>query len=160
MGETLLAGVKYPAEISELLARLAGLGLVASARDAHRGGIPKAWRLTASGQQLDGAIGRDTAVPRRSVALDLMWESGGRLSEDGVSVLRAIAVEPGLANTEIALRVGISGQNSMSHLLARLARRGLIENTRTRGRKNVWRLTASGRQLESAIRHETPDAGR
>jgi DNA-binding MarR family transcriptional regulator len=151
------AGVRYPAEISELLARLAGLGLVASARDAHRSGPPKAWRLTASGQQLDSAIGRDTAAPRRSVALDLMWASGGRLSEDGVSVLRVIAVEPGLANTKIALRVGISDQNSMSHLLARLARRGLIENTRIRGRKNVWQLTASGRQLETAIRHETPD---
>ena len=153
----LRARVKYPAEISELLARLAGLGPVASARDAHRSGPPKAWRLTASGQQLDSAIGRDTAVPRRSVALDLMWESGGRLSNDAVSVLRAIAVEPGLSNNEIAVRVGISDQNSMSHLLARLARRGLIENTRTRSRKNVWQLTASGRQLETAIRHETPD---
>ena len=41
--------------------------------------------------------------------------------------------------------------------LARLARHGLIENAWTQGRKNVWQLTASGEQLEKAIRHDTPD---
>ena len=85
-----------------------------------------------------------------------MWQSGGRLSDDAVSVLRVSAAEPGLSNNEIALRVGISDQNSMSQLLARLARRGLIENTRTQGRYNVWQLTAAGIELESAIRQETP----
>lgn len=150
------AGVKDSARISKLLRHLAGLGLIESARDAHRRGTPNAWRLTASGEKLDRAIGRETPAPPRSLALDLMWESGGRLSDDGVSVLRVSAAEPGLSNNEIALRVPISDQNSMSQLLARLARRGLIENIRTRGRYNVWQLTASGIELESAIRKETP----
>jgi len=152
----LRAGAKDPAHISELLKHLAGLGLVASARDVHRKGTPNAWRLTASGEELDRAIERETPAPPRSLALDLMWQSGGRLSDDAVSVLRVIAAEPRLSNNEIALRVGVSDENSMSQLLARLARRGLIENTRTGGRYNVWQLTAAGKQLESAIRQETP----
>jgi len=152
----LRAGAKDPAHISKLLKHLAGLGLVAGVLDAHFRGTPKVWRLTASGEKLDRAIGRETPAPPRSLALDLMWESGGRLSHRAVSVLRVSAAEPGLSNVEIALRVGISNQNSMSQLLARLARRGLIENTRTGGRYNVWQLTAAGRELESAIRQETP----
>jgi DNA-binding MarR family transcriptional regulator/AcrR family transcriptional regulator len=152
----LRAGVKDPAQIARQLAHLTGLGLVASTRDAHRKGTPNAWRLTASGEELDRAIGRETPAPPRSLALDLMWDSGGRLSDRAISVLTVSAAEPGLSNNEIALRVGISDQNSMSQLLARLARRGLIENTRTGGRYNVWQLTAAGRELESAIRKETP----
>ena len=38
----------------------------------------------------------------------------------------------------------------------RPARHGLIESTPTGGRKNVWQLTATGKDLETAIRHETP----
>jgi DNA-binding MarR family transcriptional regulator len=150
------AGVEDPAEIARLLAHLAGLGLLASARDAHRRGTPKVWRLTASGEKLDRAIGRESPAPPRSLALDLMWASGGRLSDDATSVLRVIGADPGVSNNEIAQRVGISDENSMSQLLARLARRGLIENTRSGGRYNVWQLTASGIELESAIRQETP----
>jgi DNA-binding MarR family transcriptional regulator len=150
------AGVEDPAEIARLLAHLAGLGLLASARDAHRRGTPKVWQLTASGEKLDRAIGRESPAPPRSLALDLMWASGGRLRDDATSVLRVIAAEPEVSNNEIAQRVGISDENSMSQLLARLARRGLIENTRTGGRYNVWQLTASGIELESAIRQETP----
>jgi DNA-binding MarR family transcriptional regulator len=150
------AGIEDPARISGLLAHLAGLGLLSSARDVHRRGTPNAWRLTASGEELDRAIGRETPAPPRSLALDLMWESGGRLSDRAIAVLRVSAAEPGLSNNEIALRVGITDKNSMSQLLARLARRGLIENTRTGGRENVWQLTATGSELESAIRKETP----
>jgi DNA-binding MarR family transcriptional regulator/AcrR family transcriptional regulator len=150
------AGLEDPAPIAKLLAHLEGLGLVASARDAHRKGAPKVWLLTAAGEKLDTAIGRETPSRPRSLAIDLMWQSGGRLSDDAVSVLRVSAAEPGLSNNDIALRVGITDENSMSRLLARLARRGLIENSRTGGRYNVWQLTASGKELESAIRQETP----
>jgi DNA-binding MarR family transcriptional regulator len=148
------AGVGDPARVAGLLARLAGLGLVASAREAHGRGAPKVWRVTDAGAELDRAIGRAAPAPARSLARELMWESGGRLSEDAVSVLRASAAEPGLSNGEIALRVGIGTPNSMSQLLARLTRRGLIENARSGGRQNVWRLTASGEALEHAIRQE------
>lgn len=150
------AGLKDPAKISKLLAHLAGLGLVASAREAHRKGTPKVWLLTTSGEELDTAIGRETPPPPRSLAIDLMWQSGGRLSDSAVSVLRVIGSEPGLSNNAVAIRLGITDENSMSQLLARLARRGLIENTRTEGRYNVWQLTPSGIKLETAIRQETP----
>jgi DNA-binding MarR family transcriptional regulator len=148
------AGVNDSARTSELLEHLARLRLVASMREAHSKGAPKVWRITHSGEELDRAIGRDAPAPPRSVARDLMWESGGRLSADAVSVLRAGAEEPALSNGEIALRVGIADANSMSQLLARLARRGLIENVRDGGRQNMWCLTASGETLEHAIREE------
>jgi len=149
------AGVD-PSEISRLLSYLLGLGVVAGTRDVHFRGTPKAWRLTASGEKLDRAIGRETPAPPRSVALDLMWQSGGRLSEDAVAALRVIGAEPGLSNVEIAVQVGITDQNIMSALLALLARRALSENTRKGGRYNAWQLTAAGEELESAIRKETP----
>lgn len=150
------AGVKDPARISELLAQLAGLGLVTSAREAHGRGAPKVWRITDSGQRLDRALGRAAPAPPRSVARDLMWKSGGHLSAAAVSVLRISVAEPGLSNGEIAARVGITDANSMSQLLARLVRRGLIENARNSGRHNVWRLTTGGETLARAIRHEAP----
>jgi len=152
------AGVEDEAQIARLLAHLAELGLAVSVRDVHFNGTPNVWRLTASGEELDRAIGREASAPARSVALDLMWESGGRLNDRAVLVLRVIAAEPGLSNNEIGLRVGISNENIICQLLARLARRGLMENTRNGGRVNVWRLTPSGEELERAIREETPAA--
>jgi predicted transcriptional regulator/predicted DNA-binding protein (UPF0251 family) len=151
----LRAGVD-PAEMSTVLGHLLGLGVVAGVRDVHFKGTPKAWLPTASGERLDRAIGRETPRPPRSLALDLMWRSGGRLSVDAVAVLRVICAEPGLSNNEIALRVGISDENTMSKLLALLARRALTENARTGGRYNVWRPTSAGEELERAIRKETP----
>ncbi len=143
-----------PARISRLLELLAELGLVESVREAHRKGAPKAWLITDRGRRLDQGIGRQTPAPARSAALDLMWRSGGRLSEPAVRALRAIAAQPGLSNSEIAQRARIADANSISQLLARLARRGLIENARKRGRRNAWTLTAAGAELEQAIRRE------
>lgn len=152
------AGVEDETQVPRLLESLVELGLALSEREAHQRGTPKVWRLTAAGEQLDGAIGRETPAPSRSVALELMWQSGGRLSDSAASVLRVIGVEPALSNNDIALRVGIADENSMSQLLARLARRALIENTRNGGRYNVWHLTPAGEKLERAIWHETPPA--
>ncbi len=150
------AGVANPAQISRLLGQLAGMGLVESAREPHRKGTPKVWRLTDRGCELDNTIGRESPAPARSVALDLMWRSGGRLSEPAISVLRVSAAEPGLSNGEIARRVGVTDANSMSQLLARLTRRGLMENARNGGRENVWVLTTTGAKLAHAICLETP----
>jgi DNA-binding MarR family transcriptional regulator len=152
------AGVD-PAQISRLLAQLAELKLVNSVREAHRKGAPKVWHITGAGRDLDDAIGREAPAPARSVVLDLMWQSGGRLSEPAIAVLKASAAEPGLSNGGIADRLGITDANSMSQLLARLAGRGLIENARNGGRENVWVLTAAGRELQNAIRRERPASG-
>jgi DNA-binding MarR family transcriptional regulator len=144
------------AQISKLLALLAELALVQSVREAHRKGTPKVWQITDAGRELDDAIGREAPASARSVALDLMWQSGGRLSEPAIAVLKVSAAEPGLSNGAIARRVEIADANSMSQLLARLAERGLIENARNGGRENVWVLTADGIELEGAIRREAP----
>jgi DNA-binding MarR family transcriptional regulator len=143
-------------ERSYALKSLVGLGLVVNMRDPQRRGSPNEWRLTASGEQLDGHLGRETPAAKRSLALDLMRESGGRLKPRAVSVLRVIGAEPGLSNLEVGARVGVKAQIHVSQILARLAERGLIENVRTGGRENVWQLTASGAQLETAIRQEAP----
>ena len=150
------AGVTDPAQIARLLAQLAGMGLLDSARERHRKGTPKVWQITDRGRELDNAIGWESPAPARSVALDLMWQSGGRLSEPAIAVLRTVAGERGLSNGAIAGRVGITDANRMSQMLARLLRRGLIENARKGGRENVWVLTISGAKLASAIRREAP----
>jgi DNA-binding MarR family transcriptional regulator len=144
------------AEISTVLADLRKLGVVDGVRDVRFKGSPKAWLPTASGEELDRAIGREAPRPPRSLALELMWQSGGRLSVDAVSVLRVICAEPDLSNNDIALRVGVSDENTASKLLALLARRALSKNVRTGGRYNVWRPTPAGEELERAIRKETP----
>jgi DNA-binding MarR family transcriptional regulator len=152
------AGVADQTLAASLLESLVDLGLAVSERDALQKGAPKVWRLTPSGEQLDAAVERDAPAPPRSVALDLMWESGGRLSDNAISALRAIGAEPGLSNNHIALQVGIADENVMSQLLARLAKRGLVENMRNGGRYNVWQLTPAGEKTERVIWHETPPA--
>jgi len=152
------AGVEDETQAKRLLASLVELDLAVSEREAHQNGSPKVWRLTPAGQHLDEAIPRATPAPTRSVALDLMQQCGGRLGATAVSVLRVVGSEPGLSNGDIALRAGIGDPNSMSQYLARLKRRGLVANTRSGGRRNVWQLTPAGEQLERAIWHETPPA--
>jgi DNA-binding IclR family transcriptional regulator len=151
------AAVSDEGHMSRLLSRLARLGLIENTRTAQRRGDVKAWQLTIAPEELQAAIRLEAQAPAPSAALDLMLASGRRLKQRAVSVLRVMGSEPGLSNNAIALRVGISDENSTSQLLARLARRGLIENTRTRGRYNVWRLTAPGEELERAIWQETPE---
>jgi DNA-binding MarR family transcriptional regulator len=143
-----------PVQGSRLLAGLAELGLVDSTREPHRKGTPRVWQITDCGRELEQTIGREAPVPARNTALDLMWQSGGRLSEPAIRVLGVAAAEPRLSNGAIADRVRITDPNSMSQLLARLTRRGLMENARNGGRENVWVLTAAGTTLESAIREE------
>jgi DNA-binding MarR family transcriptional regulator len=150
------AGVKDGTEVKSLLDGLVDLGLVASEREVRGRGAPRVWQVTPAGEQLVEAIGRDTPPGRRSVALDLMHRSGGRLSETAQSVLRVVGSEPGLSNNDVALRVGISDENSASQQLARLARRNLIVNDRKGGKFNVWHLTPDGERLERAIWSETP----
>jgi DNA-binding MarR family transcriptional regulator len=151
-------GVKDEGQISRLLSRLERLALIENTRKPQRRGDVKAWRLAIAPQELQAAISYEPPAPAHSVALDLMRASGRRLSERDVSVLGVIGAEPGLANNDVGARVGIRDENTMSQLLARLARRGLVENARTGGRCNVWRLTASGEQLQRAIWRETTPA--
>jgi DNA-binding MarR family transcriptional regulator len=152
------AGVQDDTHAKTLLESLVDLGLAASEREARRRSTPNVWRLTPAGEQLDRAIGRETPPPARSLALDLMHHSGGRLSDTAGSVLRVIGAEPGLSNNDIAARVGIADENSMSQQLARLANRDLVKNTREGGKFNVWHLTLAGEKIERAVWTETAPA--
>jgi DNA-binding MarR family transcriptional regulator len=108
-------------------------------------------------------IADQTPAPKLSVALDLMLDSGGPLTDRDIRVLRVIGAEPGLSNGEIGGRVGVKDSDTISWLLARLARRGLIENAvdaPARFIPNSWHLMAAGKELDAAIREENQDAGR
>jgi DNA-binding MarR family transcriptional regulator len=154
----LRAGFAASAPARSILSRLERLGLVQSTPQPGRRGTAKVWQLTAGGVQLDEQLARKTPARRRSAAVELMRESGGRLSERAVSVLRAVGVQPGISNRGVAARVGLSAELHVSRLLARLREQGLIENTRNGGRENAWRLTPSGKRLHRAIACETPAA--
>jgi chromosome segregation and condensation protein ScpB len=78
-----------------------------------------------------------------------------RVTYRTMRVLTVIATQPGLCNSEVGERAGVKDQGQISKLLARLARLGLVENTRrgqAKGLPNAWRLTPRGEQLERATR--------
>jgi AcrR family transcriptional regulator len=58
------AGVTDQGQISKLLARLAGLGLIENVGPGQAAGASNAWRLTADGEQLETAIRRKSAAGR------------------------------------------------------------------------------------------------
>ncbi len=65
-------------------------------------------------------------------------------------VLRAIASAPRSSNREIAAAAGVADEGQTSHLLGRLAQRGLIEKVTPRNgsrRENAWLLTPCGRRV-------------
>ncbi len=65
-------------------------------------------------------------------------------------VLGAIACAPRSSNREIATAAGLGDEGQTSHLLRRLAQRGLIEKVRPRSgsrRENAWLLTPCGRRV-------------
>ncbi|HUA75035.1 MAG TPA: helix-turn-helix domain-containing protein [Solirubrobacteraceae bacterium] len=77
-----------------------------------------------------------------------------RLTYRTMCALAAIAGRPGMSNSEIRERVGITDPGQISKLLSRLARHGLIENTGagpSRGMSNAWQLTPAGRRLERRV---------
>lgn len=69
-------------------------------------------------------------------------------------VLRAIVSAPRSNNREIAETAGLIDEGQASKLLARLERRGLIENVgigAARGEPNAWLLTPDGHRVLEAI---------
>ncbi len=69
-------------------------------------------------------------------------------------VLRAIAQAPRSNNREIARAAGVSDEGQASKLLARLERRGVIENVGVgalRGEPNAWLLTPYGQSVLERI---------
>ena len=73
-----------------------------------------------------------------------------RVSRRTTLVLIAIASAPRSSNREIASAAGLSDEGQTSHLLRRLAQRGLIEKVAPRSgsrRENAWLLTSCGRRV-------------
>jgi DNA-binding MarR family transcriptional regulator len=147
-------GISDRAEISGLLARLARLALI---ENTPSGGRASAWRLTPSGEELERLIWRQTpASVQRAAAVDLLRDHAGRFNQQALSLLALIGAEPGHSNLELARHVGIRQPSRTSALLARLARLGLIENTRAAPRHNTWRRTASASEFDAILAREPP----
>jgi DNA-binding MarR family transcriptional regulator len=86
-------------------------------------------------------------IPRKSPSNG----RGIRLTPRMVRVLDAVASRPGLSNSELGARVGVTDSGQISKLLTRLARHGLIES-RPRLVAHAWRLTAEGYDLVASMR--------
>lgn len=103
---------------------------------------------------------RRLAPPRRlpQADVDVLADLDLRLTDRTLLVLRALAAQnghgPGISNREVAESAGITDQGQVSKLLARLADRGLVTNTRRAQRHtasaNAWRLTPKGAKVERA----------
>jgi len=73
-----------------------------------------------------------------------------RVTHRTTLVLRAIAQAPYSNNREVAQAAGLADEGQTSKLLARLERRGVIENVgvgAARGEPNAWLLTSSGHRV-------------
>jgi AcrR family transcriptional regulator len=62
------AGITDPGQISKLLRRLQGLGLLRNVEEGHGKGAPNAWALTPQGQAVVQSIRSHTAAPDRWAA--------------------------------------------------------------------------------------------
>ena len=94
-------------------------------------------------------VGPMAAVhPRRDLPI--------RVTHRTTRVLGAIETVPGASNREIADAAGLADEGQTSRLLARLERRGLIENIglgQSRGEPNAWLLTSYGLRVVKSIGH-------
>ena len=100
---------------------------------------------------IDPGLARAQAISR-AAALPV------RATHRTTQVLRAIARTPYSNNREIAHAAGIADEGQASKLLARLERRGVIENVGAgpaRGEPNAWLLTAAGRHTVEVIGQST-----
>jgi AcrR family transcriptional regulator len=93
-------------------------------------------------------------VPSRETELAGPASLPIRVTHRTTMVLRAIAQAPYSNNREIADAAGLTDEGQTSKLLARLERRGVIENVgigAARGEPNAWLLTASGQRVLAVI---------
>jgi AcrR family transcriptional regulator len=91
----------------------------------------------------------------REIARDPLEGLSIRLTHRTISVVAAVAAEPGLSNRQVGERAGLADEAQISKLLARLARLGLMENRgegQAKGGANAWHLTRRGEQLGRGIR--------
>ncbi len=93
----------------------------------------------------------------RARAISRAAELPVRATHRTTLVLRAIAQAPYSNNREVAQAAGLADEGQTSKLLARLERRGVIENVgvgAARGEPNAWLLTAVGAARRRADRRK------
>jgi DNA-binding MarR family transcriptional regulator len=77
---------------------------------------------------------------------------GLRVTPRTLRVLRAIAINPGINNRQVAEVAGISGSSQASRMLARLLRLGLIvSEPKQAGSGRAWKLTSTGRWVFAEV---------
>jgi AcrR family transcriptional regulator len=76
-----------------------------------------------------------------------------RVTRRTIEALAAIGERPGISNRELAGVVGIRDSSQTSHLLARLRRLGMVEDTGTSrgGTPKAWQLTTEGVRLLALV---------
>jgi AcrR family transcriptional regulator len=119
----------------------------------------------AARKEMERAVPKAPARPR-PVNGDPLRELQIRLTYRTVRVLMALGAHPGASNRQIGDASGVADQGQISKLLHRLARLGLVDNSRdgqAHGLANVWTLTARGESVEQALRlspdgHDRPSA--
>jgi AcrR family transcriptional regulator/DNA-binding MarR family transcriptional regulator len=101
-------------------------------------------------------------TPRGQVLVpDPLQGIGMRLTYRTMSVLSAIASQPGLSNRDVSVLAGIVDQGQISRLLGRLAQFDLVVNRglgQASGAPNAWELTPRGQKIERAIRRASRGA--
>jgi AcrR family transcriptional regulator/DNA-binding MarR family transcriptional regulator len=88
--------------------------------------------------------------------LNVLRALESRLTYRTIRVLAAIAAAPGMNNCDVAAAADLQDAGQASKLLARLARVGLVRNTKAdegRTRPNAWTLTSRGAEVERATRN-------
>ena len=96
----------------------------------------------------------DELVPSRKTELARAASLPIRVTHRTTLVLRAIGQAPYSNNREVAEAAGLADEGQASKLLARLERRGVIENVgvgAARGEPNAWLLTVSGQRALALI---------
>jgi AcrR family transcriptional regulator/DNA-binding MarR family transcriptional regulator len=102
------------------------------------------------------------AKPRQHVVMpDPLQGMGIRLTYRTMSVLSAIAAQPGLSNRDVSVRAGVIDQGQISRLLGRLSQLDLIVSKglgQASGAANAWELTPRGQRIERAVRRASHGA--
>ena len=122
------------------------LGQAAAAEEFARS-APKSSRRGASG--LAAKRARRNGPPRDPLeGLDM------RLTYRTLTVLSAIAADPGASNRRVGEAAGVHDQGQISKLLGRLDKLGLIHNGgngQPKGESNAWTLTDRGQEVQQAL---------
>ncbi|MGH2903514.1 MAG: TetR family transcriptional regulator [Solirubrobacteraceae bacterium] len=174
-----VVGLADQGQISRMMKRLAGQGLVENAHGSVKRQA-RAWRLTSDGEavidahkplkraQRKAGKGGKLVTARSARGRRGKYEpavtagtgtdragGGVRMTALTRQVLAAVAElggqGAGSSNREIASVVGVKDEGQASKLLARLERQGLLRNLAEATNANAWRLTPDGEEIMSAL---------